>query len=176
MEKGTQHGFWYSFNLAAIILIILFLLGIPLVFAFAEFIQSVDLSATQRTPAAAFIPTTFTIEVANTQNTPLNAVEFELQYDPQALLITSIIPHDTLCEEQFIIANTFDNASGTALFQCGTIAPFTQKEGTVATVHAIPLSSGTTSILFGELTHVIAHDGFGTDVTRERNGLAFTSL
>jgi hypothetical protein len=173
MEKQTKHGFWYGFNLAAIILIVIFLLGIPLLYAFAEFIANVDLSLKQQGVAALFVPATFTLEVSNSEAASLNAVEFELSYDPTAILITSIEAHSTLCEDRFVITNKINQASGTALFQCGTITPFSGSEGTIATIHAIPLQSGTSTITFGENTHVLAHDGFGTDVTRTREGLTF---
>lgn len=174
MNKSSSHGFWYGFNLTAVALVVLFLIGLPLLVAFAQFVRGVDISAVQHAPADVLVPASFTIEIANEQHTPLNAVEFELSYDPEALLITSIIPHTTLCEEQFIIANTINNASGTALFQCGTVTPFAEATGTIATVHALPLRSGTTSVNFAELTHVLMHDGLGTDATHMRSDLLFT--
>ncbi len=176
MDKSSSHGFWYGFNFAAAVLIVLFLIGLPFVFAFAQFLQSVDISAIQHVPAVASEPAAFTIDIANTRHTPLNAVEFELSYDPRAFLITDITPHTTLCEEQFIIANTVNNASGTALFQCGTVTPFTGATGTIATVHVLPLRAGTSSVSFAELTHVLVHDGLGTDATRLRTGLLFTAI
>ncbi len=176
MEHNSKHGFWYGFNLTAIILIIFFVIGVPLLFALANFVQSVDITATQTNETYVFVPTTFTIDITNASNTPLNAVEFELNYDPTRIQITQIIPHTTLCEERFILANTFNNASGTALFQCGTITPFKGGSGTIATVYATPLSSGTSTISFGTFTHVLAHDGFGTDVTKDRTALIFTTL
>ena len=176
MEQRQKRGFWYGFNIAAITLIALFLLGLPLFQAFASFLQSVDLQAVQNEPAFAYVPTTFTIEVSNEEAAALNAVEFELSYDPEAVLITSITPHQTLCEERFVISNRIHHASGTALFQCGTITPFTQMRGTIATVHAIPLQSGTTTISFGDTTHVLAHDGYGTDKTRALYDLVFSAI
>jgi hypothetical protein len=173
MEKQTKHGFWYGFNLAAIILIVLFILGIPLLYAFAEFLTSVDLSLKQESTVTLLTPAVFTLEINNTESTPLNAVEFELSYDPQAILITSIEPSTALCEERFVITNEINHASGTTLFQCGTVTPFSDTEGVIATIHAIPLRSGTTTLTFGEQTHVLAHDGLGTDVTRERESITF---
>jgi hypothetical protein len=176
MEHHHKHGFWYGFNLTAIILIIFFVIGIPLLFALANFVQSVDITATQTQQTDAYLPTSFTIDITNASNTPLNAVEFELNYDPAKLQITQIVPHSTLCEERFVLANTFNNASGTALFQCGTVTPFKGSHGVIATVHTTPLVSGTSTISFGTFTHVLAHDGFGTDVTKDRTPLIFTAL
>lgn len=176
MNKSTKHGFWYGFNLAAIILIALFLVGIPFLFALANFMRDVDFSLAQPDSVVALTPTTIDVDITNPSNTLLNAVEFELAYDPRAILVTAIVPHDTLCEEQFVITNTFDNTSGTALFQCGTLTAFSGNNGTIATIHAIPLQSGTSTITFGELTHVIAQDGFGTDATRKRLDLTLITL
>lgn len=173
MQKRTKYGFWYGFNLAAVILIAFFVLGIPLLFALAQYIQNVDVRAVQSQPGNVGMQSSFEIEIENPSATPLNAAEFELSYDPRALLITAIVPHATLCEERFIINNSFNNASGSALFQCGTISPFSQNHGTIATVYTIPLQAGTSSIAFNEQTHVLAHDGFGTDVTRERKSFTF---
>jgi len=176
MNKSTKHGFWHGFNLAAIILIAIFVFGVPLLFAFAELVSNVGFSLTQEAKAVPGQPVALTVEIDNPSNHALNAVEFEFSYDPAALMITAIVPHETLCEEQFIISNTFDNASGTALFQCGTRTPFEENRGTIATVYVLPLQSGTTSVAFADLTHVIAHDGLGTDMTGEKTDLIFTAL
>jgi hypothetical protein len=171
MNKSTKHGFWHGFNLAAIILIAIFVFGVPLLFAFAEFVSNVGFSLKQEAEAVLEQPVALTVEIDNSSNHALNAVEFELSYDPAAVMITAIVPHETLCEKQFVIANTFDNATGTALFQCGTHTPFEENRGTIATVYVLPLRSGTTSIAFANLTHVIAHDGLGTDATGDKTGL-----
>lgn len=173
MSQQEKRGFWYGFNIAAITLITLFLLGLPLLQVFASLLQNVDLRAVQNEAAFAYVPTTFSIELSNQQGELLNAVEFELAYDPSAILITHITPHSTLCEERFIITNRIDTASGTALFQCGTISPYKGSTGTIATVHAIPLRSGTSTVSFKDATHVLAHDGYGTDKTRDLHDLAF---
>lgn len=175
MQNSNKQGFWHGFNIAAIIIVTLFALGIPLLHTIASFLQSVDITAQQTEGAVLYTPTTFAIAITNELSSPLNAVEFELNYNPNELLITKIEPHTTLCEERFLIQNVIDTASGTASFQCGTITPFALKEGTIATVHAIPLSSGTSSVTFGTRTNVLAHDGYGTNLTRARNNLTFTT-
>jgi len=177
MKNGNNHGFWYAFNLTAIILIIFFVFAVPFLYAFVQFAQSVDLKATQtQGDASLLLPTTFTVEIENTSKTPLNAVEFQLHYDPKALMVTQITPLWTLCEERFIITNTINNASGTAFFQCGTVTPFSEVSGVIAIIHTIPLASGTSSVSFGTQTHVLAHDGYGTNVTKETHDLIFTTL
>jgi len=176
MEQRQKRGFWYGFNIAAITLIALFLLGVPFLHAVASFVQSVDLRAVQNDPAFVHVPTAFTVEISNEEASPLNAIEFELSYDPNAVVITGITPHATLCEEQFIISNRIHHASGTALFQCGTVTPFSGVHGVVATVHAMPLQRGTTTISFGSTTHALAHDGYGTDKTRDLYGLVLSAI
>lgn len=177
MKNSHRHGFWYAFNLTAFILIVLFAIAAPLLHAFELIKESVDIHATQATKAALLhVPTSFTVDIQNGSSTLLNAAEFELHYDPNALLVTSIVPHSTLCEDRFIITNAIDNASGTALFQCGTVTPFAGKAGTIATVYVTPLVSGTSSVTFGTSTHVLAHDGMGTDATRKVSNLVFSTI
>lgn len=177
MKQRDTHSFWYGFNVTAIILIVLFLLSIPLFSVLAEFQKTVSINVNASLVTKVSIPTSFSVDIINEAETPLNAVEFELHYDPKSLRITDVIPQSTLCEERFIISNTIDHASGTIFFQCGTVIPFTGKSGNLAKINAIPLSSGTSSITFASsTTHVLAHDGYGTDVTAERKDLVFTSL
>jgi hypothetical protein len=176
MKHGNKESFWYGFNITAIILIILFLLSIPLFTVWAQYQKTVSMSI-ETSSALVNGPATFFVEISNGEETPLNAVEFELHFDPEALLITSIVPEPALCEERFIITNKINHASGTLIFQCGTVTPFTGKEGRIATIYAIPLSLGTSSIAFASsTTHVLAHDGYGTDVTAERKDLIFTAI
>lgn len=176
MEQEHKRGFWYGFNIAALILIIFFILGLPLLQAFASFLQTVDLKATQAQPAEVYLPTAIAIEFTNIERTPLNAIEFELAYDPRALALIDILPNETLCEKRFMITNRIDNALGAALFQCGTITQFDKATGTIATVHVIPLRSGTSTISFAPKTHILAHDGLGTDATRQRIDLQFSAI
>lgn len=173
---SSYSSFWHGFNITAGILTGFFLLGLPLLFALAAFIGNVDVSARQNSVGAALEPTSFTIEVANPESVPLNAVEFELSYDPTVLSVNQIVPETTLCDDMFLISNTVNNASGTALFQCGTLYPFSAATGTVATVYATPLTSGTTTVSFGALTHVLAHDGYGTDMTHSKTGVVLHTL
>jgi hypothetical protein len=170
MKNFTGGGFWQGFNVTAGILIVFFLALVPLVRAYQDFKESVDMGLIQTATS------TFAVVIDNAQNTPLNAVEFELHFDPTKIQITDIISTGVLCEDRFIITNRISNASGTTLFQCGTVTPFTNKTGTIATVYTKPIEIGTSTITFGETTHVLAHDGYGTDATRERTNLVFTSL
>jgi len=176
MQKHYKRGFWYGFNIAAILLIILFVLGIPLLQAFASFLQTVDIRIEGKEQTYQYVPTTLSIDITNQSLTPLNAIEFELVYNPSELLILSITPSGTLCEEQFIITNSINTASGTALFQCGTRTPFSGEYGSIASIVAFPLRSGTTTIAFGPTTNVLAHDGYGTNTTRTRTDLILTAL
>jgi hypothetical protein len=177
MQDPHSHGVLDGFIKAAILLILFFGLCIPLLYAYNTYGQSVDVSlTTEEQNAAAFLPTTLEVTINNASATPLNAFEFALTYDPAQVLITSIEPTGTLCEDRFIITNAIDQASGTALFQCGTVTPYSGRSGTLARIHAIPLAAGTTSIVFATSTHVLAHDGYGTDVTRSVRGIVLTAL
>ena len=177
MRKGLNGEFWRGFNTTATILTFCFLFFSPLLQAFVDFRESVDLSLIQEVPSQVFVATDITVTLTNASNTPLNAVEFEIHYDPKALQVSKITPHNTLCEEQFIIDSTINNASGTVSFACGTITPFTGINGTVATLQIIPLSYGTSTLTFSTTTtHVLAHDGYGTDATKGRQNLILKTI
>jgi len=177
MKHSNKGSFWYGFNITAIILILLFLLSIPLFTVWAQYQKTVDISLESQFAPEVSKPAIFSVEIHNDTETPLNAVEFELHFDPKTLFVTSLVPESTLCEERFIITNRIDYASGTVTFQCGTVTPFTGKTGSIAKINAIPISLGTSSITFASsTTHVLAHDGYGTDVTDERKPLTFTSI
>ncbi len=160
--NSSHSTFWYVFNISALILSLFFVLFIPLVHGFQDFTKTVDIMLKAHGTEA----DTYTIELANASSTPLNAIEFELSYNPEELTITDIVSHGVLCEERFIITNSVDNSKGHALFQCGTITPFTSATGTVATIHTQRKIKGMPVLSFGETTHVLAHDGYGTDATR----------
>lgn len=176
MKVNDKQSFRYGFNLTATVLIILFILSIPLFSAVAQYYKTVDITVVAPT-ASVSIPTVFTVQIENKQQTPLNAIEFELQYDPTMLVVTQVIPQRTLCEERFIITNSINHASGTIVFQCGTVTPYSGKTGTIATIHATALTAGTSSLMFASsTTHVLAHDGYGTDATANRTGISFTAI
>ncbi len=99
---------------------------------------------------------------------PLNAAEVELFFDPKAFIVTDLIIHGDLCEERFVLTKIIDNTAGTVFYQCGTITPFTGASTTLATIIIEPISLGTSPILFGTNTNALAHDGFGSNVTKDR--------
>lgn len=174
MKKQPTRGFWFGFNTMAIVLIVCFLFFAQLISAFEGFAHTVDMSLQKTTQQG--IQETVDVTLSNVQQTPLNAVEFELHFNPKEMTLSKITPTASLCEDRFIITNTINNASGTALFQCGTITPFSNKVGTVATIDLIRLIAATTSLSFGTTTHVLAHDGYGTDATRAIQDIILTSL
>lgn len=177
MKQTSTFGFWYGFNITSAILIPCFFLLIPLLYAFEHFAQSVDITLEQQGVAFINQETVLAITLTNASGTPLNAAEFEINFDPKAVTIQSIIPEHDLCEERFILTNNVQNASGSASFACGTITPFSDKTGTIARIHVIPLAVGTSSIYFtASSTQVLAHDGQGTDATRKLQNLVFTTL
>ena len=124
MNWRNNTDFWYAFNITASVLILFFAIAVPLLSAFTSFTKTVDIKAVQTTAIPAFTESSFTIDIDNASTTPLNAVEFELVYNPKEIQLLRIVPHATLCEERFIISNKIDTTLGTALFQCGTVTPF----------------------------------------------------
>jgi hypothetical protein len=137
------------------VLIATFICFVPVVRAVSEYLATVDIKLT---PLGS---DTFAIELENSAHTPLNALEFELRFDPEHTHIDDIALTEALCEERFIITKYIDNVAGSALVQCGTVTPFLKATGTVA------LITGTGAMpSFGTTTHVLAHDGYGTDATR----------
>lgn len=161
MKTSARGQFWYTFNILALILSVFFILFVPVVQGFEDFRQTVDIFLKGGNTET----DTYTIEIGNASSTPLNAIEFELSYNPKEITITEIVSHGVLCEERFIITNAIDNKNGTALFQCGTVTPFINATGTVATIYT-KRRSNDASLTFGTTTHVLAHDGYGTDATR----------
>jgi hypothetical protein len=99
---------------------------------------------------------------------PLNAAEVELFFDPKVFLVTDLKIHPELCEERFVLTKIIDNTAGTVFYQCGTVTPFTGASTTLATITIEPLSLGTSPLAFGNNTNVLAHDGFGSNVTKHR--------
>ena len=162
MKTTTLGQFWYGFNISALILSVFLILFVPLVQGFQDFTKTVDIMLKGDLTQTGI----YTIEIANASSTPLNAIEFELFYNPLEVTITNIVAHSVLCEERFIITNHIDNKEGQALFQCGTIIPYTNATGTIATIHTKRNVSAIPPLTFGTTTHVLAHDGYGTDATR----------
>ncbi len=177
MKSQRRYGFWYGFNITALLLSVFFLFLVPILQAFEQLAQNVDMHLNQIKVTQVGEKAEVQVHIINASSTPLNAIEFEIIYDKEALFIHDITPTGTLCEERFILTNRINNASGTAQLQCGTITPFTLTSGIVATLHITPLQSGTSSISFGTTsTHVLMHDGLGTDATRSRTSLVFITL
>ncbi|MFM2381832.1 MAG: hypothetical protein RLZZ76_599, partial [Candidatus Parcubacteria bacterium] len=149
-------------NISALILSFFFILFVPVVQGFQDFTQTVDIMLKGDAQTD-----TYTIEINNASSTPLNAIEFELAYNPEELTITDIVSHGVLCEKRFIITDSIDNTKGQALFQCGTVTPFSNATGTIATIYTKKKTAHFSTLAFGETTHVLAHDGYGTDATRD---------
>ncbi len=99
--------------------------------------------------------------------TPLNAMEAEIYFDPDLFAVTDFAFGTSLCENRFILDNVIDNANGRLHMSCGTITPFSGNAAIFGTITAIPLKSGITNLTFGEQTHVHVHDGLGTEIVRD---------
>ena len=176
MKHTLKNTFWYGFNITALALIAGFIVLTPFVYGFEQLSKTVDVYLTPTVNTATADSFVFTVDITNASSTPLNAAEFELIFNPKEISLIKIVPERTLCEDQFLITNTVDNQSGTALFQCGTLAPFTAATGTIATVYAHILTTNTVNIRFGTTTHILAHDGYGTDVTRSTQTALISSF
>lgn len=176
MKKQGKGGFLYAFNLTAAILILFFAMLIPLLHAAGSLGHSVKMHIDGARSERLGTTTQFAVTIDNASSTPLNAVEFELRFDPSKILITKITPLATLCEDQFVISNSIDNERGVALLQCGTLHPFSAATGTIARIEAIPVGVGSTTIAFGTTTHVLASDGLGSDATGSTTGATFATI
>lgn len=110
-----------------------------------------------------------TINVNLSENTsPLNAVEVELFFDPTHFVVNDLTISPVLCEERFVITKIIDNTAGVVFYQCGTITPFSGTSTTLATLYITPVQSGNTQLTFGDKTNTLAHDGYGSNVTKDR--------
>ncbi|MFT7506966.1 MAG: hypothetical protein ACI92I_000103 [Acidimicrobiales bacterium] len=110
-----------------------------------------------------------TVEITLQGNqTLLNAAEVEFYFDPTYVHVYDVRLSESLCEEQFIITKEVDNITGRIFYQCGTVTPFAGQDTTIATLKVIPLKVGTSPLSFGSNTNVLAHDGYGSNVTKDR--------
>ena len=104
----------------------------------------------------------------------LNAVEVELYFDPAHIYVGKLSITDSLCEERFVITKEIDNKTGRVFYQCGTVTPFAGTSTTLATLTITPLKYGTSTVNFGLNTNTLAHDGYGSNVTKERIGAQYS--
>ena len=78
MKHTHKYGFWYGFNITAVLLIPFFLFLVPILHAYQEFAQSVDLHLEQTGTAIVQQEIALSITMDNENATPLNAIEFEI--------------------------------------------------------------------------------------------------
>jgi len=110
-----------------------------------------------------------TIEVKVSGNEGLlNAAEVEILFDPTHLQVDTLVIEETICEDRFVITKEIDNATGRVFYQCGTISPLDYSSATIATLIVSPYKAGQSDITFGDTTNVLAHDGYGSNMTKER--------
>lgn len=110
---------------------------------------------------------TIAITLTNSQ-TLLNTAEVEFFFDPTHILVTDVLISDSLCMDSFVITKEIDNIQGRVFYQCGTYIPFAGADTVLATLKVIPLKIGTSPLSFGNNTNVLAHDGYGSNVTKDR--------
>lgn len=119
---------------------------------------------TQQTTLGDFI--TADIVITNDQ-TPLNAMEAEVYFDPTLFAVVDFTFGSSLCNDLFVIDRVIDNETGHLHMSCGTLEPFTGNATVFGTITAVPLKEGVTELTFGEQTHVHVHDGLGTEIARD---------
>lgn len=139
-------------------------------FFFAVLVSAEEYVAPEATVviSALQIDTNKIVVILDENINPLNAAEIELFFDPKAFIVTDLSIHPELCEERFVLTKIIDNTAGIVFYQCGIITPFTGASTTLATVMTEPLTTGTSPLTFGLNTNVLAHDGFGSNVTKYR--------
>lgn len=117
-----------------------------------------------------------TIDILLAANThALNAGEVELFFDPVQLVVKDFIITDSLCQEQFVITKQIDNEQGRLFYQCGTLDPFVGTSTTLAVISVSPQTFGTSTLLFGSRTHILAHDGYGTSILKSANSAIYSN-
>jgi len=123
------------------------------------------------------VETTVAIKVL-TGGEAINNVRATIQYDPAKLKVVTILTSDSACSPDGFFQKTIDNKAGTVKINCipQNVNPgFYKPEGTVAELVVLPLVEGDIFLTFGDKTHVLANDGFETDVLRSVTSAFFQS-
>lgn len=132
----------------------------------SEFFKSIETDVTI-TP---YVKNSHTIEILLTNNSiPLNAAEVELFFDPTQLIVTDLKIAESICQQHFVITKYVNNENGKIFYQCGTVNPFSGSSTVLATLSVMPVKTGTSTLYFGKNTHLLAHDGYGTNVLTHIN-------
>jgi hypothetical protein len=101
----------------------------------------------------------------------INAVQAEINYDPDKIKVVNIITANSFCSPDLFVEKNIDNIKGVVNIVCGIPSPgFTGPGGTIAELLVQPLQEGNFSFNFGTSTQVLANDGLGTNVLRQAVG------
>ena len=155
-----------GFVLASLVLIPVF----GSLFFFAVLVNAAEPTPTSESSTITIAQTdVVTLEILLTDNAiALNAAEVEVLFDAAHFTIADLAISESLCDERFVITKEIDNEAGRVFYQCGTVSPFSGTSTTLAMLTISPAKAGTSTALLGEQTNVLAHDGFGTNVTGAR--------
>lgn len=104
--------------------------------------------------------------IVDTGDESINAVQVELVFDPEAVLIKSLNTDASACS--YVIENTIDQKAGRARLNCVVLHPEVGRQSIkIAEAIVHPKHKGTFSLSFDpEETKVLANDGLGTNVLR----------
>jgi hypothetical protein len=110
------------------------------------------------------------IQVA-TGGEAINAVQAEVDYDPDKIKVADIITANSFCSQNLFVEKNIDNTKGVVTIICGIPSPgFTGPGGVIAELLIQPIKKGAFSLNFATSTQVLANDGLGTDVLRQAVG------
>ncbi|OGV95811.1 hypothetical protein A2W24_01995 [Microgenomates group bacterium RBG_16_45_19] len=99
-------------------------------------------------------------------NQAINAAGVYLQYDPQALQLINLDTRASFC--QLYPEKKFDNQLGTISLACGSPHPGFKGDNTLMILEFIPLIAGKTSLVTRPETNLLAADGKGTNLLKEK--------
>lgn len=141
----------------------LILLFIPLAVEADEVV--LDVTHATSTYIGTSTDATFTVDM-QTFDVSLNVFEIGIQFDPFTHIISDIEFTSMLCEEKFIIEESYDTSSGVYYLACGTSTPFTTKiSSTLLDIKYQSSNPFITPSLLPTKTSFYQHDGLGTQAT-----------
>src|SRR3989344_104075 len=104
----------------------------------------------------------------------INVVEVEIRYDPTLLMVQEIKTTNSFCDQNFFVEKEIDNDNGMVRVVCGLPSPgFNDLKGVAFELAVRALKPGRASLWFGENTAVLANDGLGTNVLRNKTDASY---
>jgi hypothetical protein len=109
----------------------------------------------------------FTLRInLDTQGSYINAVQSYLEFDPNVLEIIKTDTSQSFCK--FYPENSYSNSKGVVKLSCGAPYPGFRGQNTVETIEFITKLIKPTEILLSKDSLVLANDGHGTNLLKER--------